>query len=213
MFQQSDLIWLVDDDHALRRSLAFTLEQAGANVRPFASPIDFLDEYSPTSAECLVLDLQMPQMSGLELAHELRRRGYVIPIVMISAHGDIPSTVQAMQMGAIDFLEKPVSREAMLTRVKDAVTLSAGQQHKQDEHQAIRQRLGSLSPRERELLKLIMAGKANKQIAVDLHIAEKTVANHRARLMDKTGAANAADLVRMVMEVGGMAAVDGMPIP
>ncbi len=207
MFEQPAVIWLVDDDDALRRSLAFTLEQAGAKVRPFASPVDFLDEYDPTDAECLVLDLQMPQMNGLELATELRRRGYVIPIVMISAHGDIPSTVAAMRLGAIDFLEKPVRREAMLSRVKEAVTRSAGQQHKRDEHQATRQRLASLSQRERELLELIIAGRSNKQIAIDLHIAEKTVANHRARLMDKTGATNAADLVRMVMEVGGLASV------
>jgi two-component system response regulator FixJ len=207
MLDQSALVWLVDDDDALRRSLAFTLEQAGAKVRLFSSPVDFLDEYEPVEEECLVLDLQMPQMSGLELATELRRRGYVIPIVMISAHGDIPSTVQAMRLGAIDFLEKPLRREALLSRVKEAVARSAGQQQKRDEHAAIRQRLNGLSRRERELLELIVAGKANKQIAADLHIAEKTVANHRARLMDKTGATNAADLVRMVMEVGGLAAL------
>lgn len=207
MFDRSTVIWLVDDDDALRRSLAFTFEQAGASVRPYASPVDFLDEFEPTDAGCLVLDLQMPQMTGLELAQELRRRGHAIPIVMISGHGNIPATVQAMRLGAIDFLEKPVRRDALLPRVCEAVDRSRGQQQRMEQHRRIRDRLASLSPRERELLQLIITGHANKQIASELHIAEKTVANHRARLMDKTGAVNAADLVRMVMEVGGLASV------
>lgn len=204
MHDRDSVIWLVDDDDALRRSLAFTLESAGGKVKLFASPLEFLDHYTPHDAECLVLDLQMPKLNGLEVVRRLRDQGYVIPVVMISGHGDIPSTVAAMRLGAVDFLEKPVGREALIQRVREAVKLSAGQQDKRDAQAAVRSRIDSLSRRERELLEHIIAGQSNKQIAYALHIAEKTVANHRARLMDKMEAGNAADLVRMVMEAGGV---------
>lgn len=204
-------IWLVDDDDALRRSLAFLLEQAGFAVRSFDQPQDFLDAYEPTDPECLVLDLQMPQMSGLDVVAALRRQGFVLPVVMISGHGDIPATVQAMRLGAIDFLEKPVQREALLHRVREGVRLNAGQQQRRNQIDATRRRLASLSPREAELLTHLIAGLSNKQIAAELHIAEKTVANHRARLMDKMAAANGPDLVRMVMEAGGTEAIPAHP--
>lgn len=204
MLDRPSVIWLVDDDDALRRSLAFTLESAGGKVRPFANPAEFLEAYEPHEAECLVLDLQMPGMNGLDVVRRLRAEGYVIPVIIITAHGDIPSTVAAMRLGALDFLEKPVDRQALIERVAEAMRLSEGQQHKRDAQAQIRARIDALSRRERELLELIIAGRSNKQIAMELHIAEKTVANHRARLMDKMQAGNAADLVRMVMEAGGV---------
>ena len=198
--EQGGTVWLVDDDAAVRRSITFTLEQADLAVRGFESPLKFLDAYEPVDGECLLLDLQMPGATGIEVAQRLRAAGHQVPIIMITAHGDVPTAVQAMRLGAVDFIQKPLHREPLLTRVREAVARSRQRAAHSSEQHETRRRLRSLSPRERELLDYIVAGRSNKQVAAELFLAEKTVANHRLSLMRKMQAGNAADLVRMVLE-------------
>lgn len=202
-------VWVIDDDEAMRRSLRFMLDHAGLDVRTAASAEEFFDTWEPSRAGCLVVDLQLPEATGLQLVERLREMGAQVPVVILSGHGTIPSAVEAMRLGAIDFLEKPVSRDVLLDRVRRGIAVAAEQQRRWNEAALVRDRVASLTGRERDLLDLIVRGRSNKQIAAELHIAEKTVANHRARLMEKMQALNAADLVRMVVEAG-VAGDDGL---
>jgi two-component system, LuxR family, response regulator FixJ len=192
-------IWIVDDDPAMRKSLRFLFAEAGYASQSCESPRAFLDEFKPDAPGCLILDLQMTDSNGLELARELRRQGVEIPIIVLSGHATVRHAVEAMRLGAVDVLEKPAPRDLLLQRVAEALERDAEQRRRGGEAAAARVRLRTLTPRERELLDLIVAGRSNKQIGAELHIAEKTVANHRARLMEKMRAVNAADLVRMVL--------------
>jgi FixJ family two-component response regulator len=197
------LIWVVDDDDAMRRSLRFMLDHAGYDVKTAESAEAFFEAWKPGALACLIVDLQLPRANGLELVEQLRATGAQTPVIMLSGHGTIPSAVEAMRLGALDFMEKPVARDRMLERVRQCVAQAEQKQQEWNELAKVRERLATLTPRERELLDLIVAGRSNKQIAGDLHIAEKTVANHRARLMEKMGALNAADLARMVVAASG----------
>lgn len=194
-------VFVVDDDESVRGSLRFLLRSAGFESRAFGAAPEFLGAYDPTQPGCLVLDVRMPGMSGLELQQELNLRGAVIPVIFITGHGDIPMAVEAMQHGAHDFLQKPFRDEDLIERVRRALAKDAKARAALEEHKAIRGRLDSLTPREREVLTLMARGKPNKVMAHELGLSQRTVEIHRARVMEKSGASSLAELVRMVMDV------------
>ncbi len=194
-------VFVVDDDESVRGSLRFLLRSAGLESRAFGSAPEFLAAYDPAQPGCLVLDVRMPGMSGLELQQELILRGAVIPVIFITGHGDIPMAVEAMQHGAHDFLQKPFRDEDLIERVRRALAKDAKARASLEEHNAIRARLDSLTPREREVLALMARGKPNKIMAHELGVSQRTVEIHRARVMEKSGASSLAELVRMVMDV------------
>ena len=190
-------IFLVDDDPGMRDSLTLILELAGYRVRSFAAPAAFLAVFSAAERGCLVLDLRLPDMTGLELQRELLERGALLPIIFLSAFGDVPTTVRAIQNGALDFLEKPASTEHLLQRIAAALLEDQRRRTEAATEHAIRERFRQLTPREHEVLTLTTGGLTNKDIARQLGISPRTVENHRARMMEKMGAANLAELCRM----------------
>lgn len=194
-------VFVVDDDESVRGSLRFLLRSAGLESRAFGSAQEFLAAYDPSHPGCLVLDVRMPGMSGLELQQELNLRGAILPVIFITGHGDIPMAVEAMQHGAHDFLQKPFRDEDLIERVRRALAKDAKSRAALEEHQAIRGRLDLLTPREREVLALMARGKPNKIMAHELGVSQRTVEIHRARVMEKSGASSLAELVRMVMDV------------
>ena len=194
-------VFVVDDDESVRGSLRFLLRSAGLESRAFASAPEFLTSYDPAQPGCLVLDVRMPGMSGLELQQELNLRGAIIPVIFITGHGDIPMAVEAMQHGAHDFLQKPFRDEDLIERVRRALEKDAKARAALEEHKTIHTRLESLTPREREVLALMVRGKPNKIMAHELGVSQRTVEIHRARVMEKSGASSLAELVRMVMDV------------
>ncbi|HJS92309.1 MAG TPA: response regulator transcription factor [Steroidobacteraceae bacterium] len=194
-------VFVVDDDESVRGSLRFLLRSAGLESRAFGSAQEFLASYDAAQPGCLVLDVRMPGMNGLELQQELNLRGAIIPVIFITGHGDIPMAVEAMQHGAHDFLQKPFRDEDLIERVRRALAKDAKARASLEEHKAIRGRLDSLTPREREVLALMARGKPNKIMAHELGVSQRTVEIHRARVMEKSGAASLAELVRMVMDV------------
>ena len=194
-------VFVVDDDESVRGSLRFLLRSAGLESRAFGSAQEFLASYEAAQPGCLVLDVRMPGMNGLELQQELNLRGAIIPVIFITGHGDIPMAVEAMQHGAHDFLQKPFRDEDLIERVRRALAKDAKARASLEEHKAIRGRLDSLTPREREVLALMARGKPNKIMAHELGVSQRTVEIHRARVMEKSGAASLAELVRMVMDV------------
>ncbi len=194
-------VFVVDDDESVRASLRFLLRSAGLESGAFGSASEFLATYDPAQPGCLVLDVRMPGMSGLELQQELNLRGAIIPVIFITGHGDIPMAVAAMRHGAHDFLQKPFRDEDLIERVRRALDKDAKVRAALEEHRVIRARLDSLTPREREVLLLMVRGKPNKIMAHELGVSQRTVEIHRARVMEKSGASSLAELVRMVMEV------------
>jgi two-component system, LuxR family, response regulator FixJ len=195
-------VFVVDDDPGLRRSTAVLLDSADLAFEAFDSAAAFLEEYRADRPGCLVLDLHMPGMSGIDLVERLRGEGSHLPILVVSGTGTIPLAVRGMKLGVLDFLVKPVEPDLLVSKIQTALELDARQRTNAAALDAIRRRLAALTPRERELLRLLVSGMANKTIAGELGISIKTVENHRASLMEKTGANNAADLVRMAMLVG-----------
>ncbi|NEX21140.1 response regulator transcription factor [Thiorhodococcus mannitoliphagus] len=190
-------VFLVDDDQGMRDSLTLILELAGYRVKSFASPMEFLEVLSPQERGCLLLDQRMPEMSGLDLQGVLLERGCLLPIIFLSAFGDVPTTVRAMQGGAIDFLEKPATTEVLLQRIQTALAEDQRRREESATEQSILERFRQLTPREHEVLTLTTQGLTNKDIARELGISPRTVENHRARMMEKMGAANLAELCRM----------------
>ena len=190
-------IYIVDDDASVRRALKRLFRAAGFESKVFASAADFLARGRHDAPGCLVLDVQMPGIDGLDLQHELAERGIDIPIVFITGHGNVPMSVRAMKGGAVDFLEKPFDGETLLAAVEQALTRDREARQRRAEGAAVRERLASLTPREREVMALVVAGRLNKQIAFELGISEKTVKIHRGRVMAKMQADSLADLVRM----------------
>ncbi|MTW21864.1 response regulator transcription factor [Allochromatium palmeri] len=190
-------VFLVDDDQGMRDSLTLILELAGYPVLSFPSPAAFLAAFSPGARGCLVLDQRMPDMTGLDLQRELLERGARLPIIFLSAFGDIPTTVHAIQNGAIDFLEKPASTEQLLQRIEDAFAEDRRRREEAATEHDILERFRQLTPREHEVLTLTTCGLTNKDIARQLGISPRTVENHRARMMEKMGAGNLAELCRM----------------
>jgi len=195
------VVFVVDDDESVRSSLRFLLRTAGLESRAFGSAPEFLCSYDPSQPGCLVLDVRMPGMSGIELQQELNLRGVVIPVIFITGHGDIPMAVEAMQHGAHDFLQKPFRDEDLIERIQKALARDAEARAGLEGHKAIRACLESLTPREREVLELMVRGKPNKVMAHELGVSQRTVEIHRARVMEKSGATSLAELVRMVMDV------------
>jgi two-component system, LuxR family, response regulator FixJ len=194
-------VFVVDDDDAVRNSLKLLLKSAGLHAEVFGSAPEFLAKYDAAHPGCLVLDVRMPGMSGLEMQHELNIRGATIPVIFITGHGDIPMAVEAMQHGAFDFLQKPFRDQELLDRVQNALTRDAENRMRLRLTDRIRERLASLSPREREVLELVTQGKANKMVAGDLGVSQRTVEIHRAHVMQKMEAGSLAELVRMMMTV------------
>jgi two-component system, LuxR family, response regulator FixJ len=200
-------VFIVDDDEGVRNSLRFLLKSVGLTTRALSSAAEFLDTYKPSQPGCLVLDVRMPGMSGLELQQQLNLRGATLPVIFITGHGDVPMAVEAMQHGAFDFVQKPFRDQDLIDRIQSALERDARSRTALAQHAKIRQRLESLTPREREVLTLMTQGKPNKVMAADLGVSQRTVEIHRARVMEKSGAASLAQLVRMVMDLEAEQAV------
>jgi FixJ family two-component response regulator len=199
------LVYVVDDDEAVRTALARLFRSAGYRTELFAGAAEFMARVEDRAPRCLVLDVQMPGMRGPELQRELQARGLTLPVVFLTGHGDLPTGVEAMKRGAVDFLQKPVDDELLLATVAAALDRHAEAALHDGERRDARERIGRLSPREREVLEAIVAGQLNKQIAAHLGISEKTVKVHRAHLMSKTKAGSVAELVKL----HALAAPDG----
>lgn len=192
-------VFVVDDDHAVRKSLDVLIRSVGLKVEAYASAQAFLDQYDCERPGCLVLDVRMPGMSGLELQKTLNERAIGLPVIIITGHGDVPIAVRAMKAGAVEFLEKPFSKQLLLEHIHEAISLDAGQRKEHSRQSAIETRLGQLSPREREVMELVVAGKLSKQIAAELGLSKKTVDIHRAHLMEKMGVTSVAELAEQVV--------------
>jgi FixJ family two-component response regulator len=203
--KRKPVIYIVDDDDGMRRALTVLMTTVGYQPAAFARPAEFLAKYDPNQASCLVLDVRMPEMSGLEVQQQLNRNGAMLPVILITGHGDIPMAVQAMKDGAFDFLQKPFRDQDLLDRINAALKQDAQNRESVDRLADLRQRSASLTPREREVLEHVVDGKANKVIAIDLGLSERTVEIHRANVMEKMGARSVAHLVKMHLTLGGEA--------
>ena len=201
MKEREPTIFIVDDDDGVRASLQVLLKSVGIAATPLASAKEFLASYHPSQPGCLLLDIRMPGMSGLELQTELNVRGVIIPVIFISGHGDVPMAVEAMQHGAFDFLQKPFRDQDVIDRVQKALARDRENRDALKSHERIRALLESLTPREREVLDLMARGKPNKVMATELGLSPRTVEIHRAHVMEKMAANSIAQLVRMMMEV------------
>ena len=192
-------VFVVDDDEAVRNSLRMLLKSLGMPAIAHSSAEDFLAEYDPDQPGCIVLDVRMPGMSGPELQDELNRRGAIIPVIFITGHGDVPMAVEAMQHGAVDFLQKPFSDKDLTDRIQRALSADRRNRALLGEKDQIRARMAMLTPRERQVMDLVTLGKSNKVIAWDLGLSQRTVEIHRAHLTEKMGATSLAHLVRMTI--------------
>ncbi|ABD26018.1 two component transcriptional regulator, LuxR family [Novosphingobium aromaticivorans DSM 12444] len=192
------IVYVVDDDESARHSLEFLLDVAGIRVRSFPNADAFLKSSPPLAGACIVTDVRMPGTGGIELVEELHRRGATAPVIVITGHADVPLAIQAMKAGVADFIEKPFDDQVMLEAIRSALARNAGDQQAQAERQAVLDRMATLSPREREVVVGLVAGKANKVIAFDLDISARTVEVYRANAMMKMQARTLSDLVRMV---------------
>jgi len=196
----SPTVFVVDDDQAIRHAMELLLRSVGLRHRIFHSGDEFLEQYSPEDAGCLVLDIRMPGMGGLELQRKLTELGSTLPIIFITGHGDVPMAVKAMQEGAVDFIQKPFRDQELLDRVHDALRTDEERRGEREEQAGIAARLDKLTKREREVMDLVVTGKPNKVIAYDLGVSQRTVEIHRARVMEKMQAKSLAELVRMQMK-------------
>jgi two-component system response regulator FixJ len=203
--KRKPLIYIVDDDDGMRRALTVLITTIGYQAVAFAKPTEFLAKYDPSQPGCLVLDVRMPEMSGLEVQQQLNKAGSMLPVILVSGHGDIPMAVQAMKDGAFDFLQKPFRDQELIDRINGALKLDAQNRESVDRLADLTAREQSLTPREREVLVLVVDGKANKVIAIDLGLSERTVEIHRANVMEKMGARSVAHLVKMHLMLGGEA--------
>jgi FixJ family two-component response regulator len=196
------IVFVVDDDTAIREALASLIGSIGLRVECFASSLEFLRRRNVEGPACLVLDVRMPGLSGFELQRELDRAQRSIPIIYITAHGDIPMAVQAMKAGAIDFLSKPFREEDLLDAVRKALERDAAFRARQAEVGEIRDRVARLTARQRQIMSRVVAGKLNKQTAAELGVTENTVKVHRHRIMERMGATSLADLIHMLERLG-----------
>jgi len=196
------IVFVVDDDVSVRESLEALIRFVGWQPETFASAEEFLTRQRPVAPCCLVLDVSLPELNGLELQKLIATDRIDMPIIFITGHGDIPMTVQAMKAGAVEFLTKPIDDDALLSSIKSAVKRSAAALDDQAELQALRQRHESLTPREREVMRLVVAGMLNKQIGMKLGISEITVKAHRGKMMQKMKAESLADLVKTAVRLG-----------
>jgi two-component system response regulator FixJ len=195
------IVYVVDDDSGVRSSIRILLKSVGINTTTFASAREFLAAYDHSQPGCLILDIRMPGMSGMDLQLELNRLGAVLPIMFITGHGDVPMAVEAMQQGAFDFLQKPFRDQDLIQRIQRALERDESHRAALRQTDAIKMRLASLTPREREVLDLLADGKQNKVMAAELGLSQRTVEIHRANVMDKMQARSVAQLVRMLLDV------------
>jgi two-component system, LuxR family, response regulator FixJ len=196
------VVHVIDDDQAMRESLAFLLSTVGLEVQTYESAVAFLKVAREVDAGCVITDVRMPELSGVDLLRQLRELKLAIPVIVITGHGDVPLAVEAMKIGALDFLEKPFDDEVLLASVRSALSQLDQDQKRRAERGEIEARLASLSNRERDVLEGLVAGHANKQIAYDLGISPRTIEIYRANLMTKMQAASLSDLVRMALVAG-----------
>jgi FixJ family two-component response regulator len=195
------VVYVVDDDVSVREALASLIGSVSLNVECFASPQEFLRRHSRDGPSCLVLDVRMPGLSGLDLQRELTRTAQPIPIIFISGHGDIPMAVGAMKAGAIEFLAKPFRDEDLLDAIRQALERDQAARGRRAELARIRGRYAQLTARQRQIAKKIVDGRLNKQIAAELHLSENTIKVHRRRIMERMGAANVATLVHLMEQL------------
>ena len=196
-------VFIVDDDAGVLDSVAFLLRTVGIPAETYASAQAFLDAYGPDKPGCLILDVRMPAMSGLELQEELRSLGSTLPIIFLTAHGDVPMAVEAVKSGAVDFLQKPFRDQELVDKIHRALEENARAREVAAARRGVAARIESLTAREREVMDAVVAGKANKVIAGDLGLSQRTVEIHRAHVMEKMGAESLAQLVQMVMQARG----------
>ncbi|MBT8400538.1 MAG: response regulator [Rhodothermia bacterium] len=194
---KDQIVLIVDDDEGVREGLGLMLESVGQPYRTYASAIEFLDAYDPELSGCLVLDIRMPRMSGLELQGKLKELGCVLPIIFITGHGDVPMAVDAMRQGALDFIRKPFREQNLLDRINDALRFDAGHREELLSKQQALEKVKSLSDLERSIFDRVTAGDMNKVIAADFKISERTVEVHRSHLKQKLGAKTLAQLIRI----------------
>lgn len=194
-------VFIVDDDEPVRDSLRMLMRSVGLNAETFSGAAEFLQAYDGDRPGCLVLDIRMPGMSGMELQERLNELHAIIPVIFITGHGDVPMAVKAIQHGAADFIQKPFRDQDLLDRINKAIEQDTSNRAQLLETRDIEERLGNLTPREKEVLDLIVDGRPNKVIAADLDVSQRTVEIHRARVMDKMRASSLAHLVRMVMRL------------
>lgn len=192
-------VHVIDDDEAVRDSLAFLLEAADLTVRTYESAVTFLEQASGIEGGCIVTDIRMPEMTGLDLVRHLNDRGSSLPVIVITGHGDVPLAVEAMRAGVVDFIEKPFNEEVMLSALRRALDLSRNHAEEASERREIAGRLAKLSMRERQVLDGLVAGQANKVVAQNLGISPRTVEVYRANLMTKMKASSLSELVRMTL--------------
>ena len=196
--QTPPTVFVVDDDYAVLKSLDALIKSVGLKVETHPSAQEFLDRYDPERAGCLVLDVRMPGMSGLELQRTLNERHIGLPVILITAHGDLPIAVQAMKAGALEILEKPFSKQLLLEHIQKALAEDARRRGERGRHSTIEARLAAVSARERQVLELVVAGKVSKEIAAALGLSKKTVDVHRAHVMEKMQVESVAELVECV---------------
>ena len=202
MPSEKAIVHVIDDDEAIRQSLAFLLQAAKLEVKTYASAMAFLDALPDAAASCVITDIRMPGMSGVDLLRRLKELKIGMPVIVITGHGDVALAVEAMKVGAVDFLEKPFDDDVLLASVQSALKRQDGETKRHTERLEIEGRLAGLSNRERDVLGGLVAGRANKQIAFDLGISPRTVEIYRANLMNKMNAGSLSDLVRMALIVG-----------
>jgi two-component system response regulator FixJ len=195
--KRKPVVYIVDDEDSMRRALTLLMTTVGYQPIAFAKPAEFLAKYDANQPGCLVIDVRMPEMSGLEVQQQLNRAGSMLPVILITGHGDIPMAVQAMKDGAFDFLQKPFRDQELLDRINAALKQDLENREMVERHADLKRRMESLTPREREVMALVVDGKANKVIAIDLGLSERTVEIHRANVMEKMGSRSVAHLVKM----------------
>lgn len=195
-------VFLVDDDDAVRDSLALLLDTMGLRTVAYPSADAFLDNYKPSRPGCLVLDIRMPSMSGMELQAALSAKSVAIPIIFLTGHGNVSMSAKAFRSGAVDFLEKPFNEQVLLQRIEEAIRLDQTNREAVAHRHIVNARMAALTPREREVMRLIVAGHSNKEVARQLELSTRTIETHRGHIMEKTGAHSLADLIALAIASG-----------
>ena len=202
MTNTAPTVFLVDDDHAVRDALALLLESAAFRTATFATAAEFLDACTPDQAGCLVLDIRMPGMSGMELQEALVVKEISLPIIFLTGHGNVAMSAKAFRSGAVDFMEKPFDENVLLTRIKEAIHLDHTNREIAGRLATARAKLATLTPREQQVMLLVVAGKVNKEIASELNLSHRTIEIHRGRVMEKTGARSLTHLIELAVASG-----------
>ncbi len=200
MTKMQPIVYLVDDDAQLRESLQLLLQSVGLPLKSFATAQEFLNQFDPESVGCLVLDIRLPGMSGLELQQRLRESGADLPVILVSGHADVPMAVRGIKNGALDFLEKPFNDQVLLDRIQQGTEEHVQRRKQREAQREILARMETLTPREREVMELLVSGMSNKTIATQLQISRKTLDIHRGKVLQKMEAETVADLVRLVLQ-------------